>query len=112
PLSMSTRRHGRGLLSSTGDRSEKTAGHGNGRPVCQTARKRSVGQKQEAGPKALAERSEGTMEARQGRNPEGGAMQSTTARPAIFLGRGRPDINAPVFSHVISLLAPLASQTI
>ena len=37
----------------------------------------------EAGPQASAERSEGTMEARQGRDAAGGSMRSTTARPAI-----------------------------
>ncbi|QFZ63044.1 hypothetical protein FVF66_21355 [Pseudomonas aeruginosa PA99] len=30
------------------------------------------------------------MEARQGRDAAGGSMRSTTARPAMFLGRGRP----------------------
>ncbi|WP_218189014.1 hypothetical protein, partial [Pseudomonas sp. HMSC072F09] len=43
----------------------------------------------EAGPEASAERSEGMMEARQGRDAAGGSMRSTTARPAMFLGRGR-----------------------
>ena len=56
-----------------------------------TARQaKRAGPKLEAGPEASAERSEGTMEARQGRNPAGGSMRSTTARPAMFLGRGRP----------------------
>ncbi|MFZ1494665.1 MAG: hypothetical protein WAU60_14805 [Candidatus Competibacter denitrificans] len=41
----------------------------------------------EAGPEASAERSEGTMEARMGRDAAGGLMRSTTARPAMFLGR-------------------------
>ena len=51
------------------------------------------------GPEASAERSEGTMEARQGRNPAGGSMRSTTARPAMLLGRGRPR-KSPKFQKV------------
>ena len=53
-------------------------------PVCRTARQaKRAGPKLEAGPQASAERSEGTMEARQGRDAAGGSMRSTTARPAI-----------------------------
>ena len=53
-------------------------------PVCRTARQaKRAGPKLEAGPEASAERSEGTMEARQGRDAAGGSMRSTTARPAI-----------------------------
>ncbi len=78
--------------------SGKTAGHGNGLPHTPTARQaKRAGPKLEAGPEASAERSEGTMEARQGRNPAGGSMRSTTARPAISHlpgGRGRPGFNA------------------
>ena len=60
-------------------------------PVCRTARQaKRAGPKLEAGPEASAERSEGTMEARMGRDAAGGSMRSTTARPAMFLGRGRP----------------------
>lgn len=56
-----------------------------------TLRKRSAQARiGEAGPKASAERSEGTMEARMGRDAEGGSMRSTTARPAMLPGRGRP----------------------
>ena len=52
--------------------------------VCRTARQaKRAGPKLEAGPEASAERSEGTMEARQGRDPAGGSVRSTTARPAI-----------------------------
>lgn len=36
-----------------------------------------------AGPKALAEHSEGTMEAQRARLAQRGSMRSTTARPAI-----------------------------
>ncbi|WP_156909633.1 hypothetical protein [Ottowia thiooxydans] len=72
-------------------KSGKTAGQGNGPPHTPTARQaKRAGPDLEAGPEASAERSEGTMEARQGRDPEGGSMRSTTARPAMFLGRGRP----------------------
>lgn len=71
-------------------KSGETAGQGNGTSLCadRTQAKRA-GPKLEAGPKASAERSEGTMEARQGRDAAGGSMRSTTARPAMFLGRGR-----------------------
>ena len=45
-------------------------------PVCRTARKRSAQARiEESGPKASAERSEGTMEARQGRDAAGGSMR-------------------------------------
>jgi|UPI0004980FEC hypothetical protein len=57
-------------------------------PMCYvlTARQaKRAGPKLEAGPEASAERSEGMMEARQGRDAAGGSMRSTTARPAIFL---------------------------
>ena len=53
-------------------------------PVCRTARQaKRAGPDLEAGPEASAERSEGTMEARQGRDAAGGSMRSTTARPAV-----------------------------
>lgn len=56
--------------------SGKTAGHGNGRLDVQTARQaKRAGPKLEAGPEASAERSEGTMEARQGRDAAGGSMR-------------------------------------
>src|SRR3546814_2278245 len=65
-------------------KSGETAGHGNGHPFALTARQaKRAGPDLEAGPEASAERSEGTMEARKGRNPAGGSMRSTTARPAI-----------------------------
>ena len=65
-------------------KSGETAGHGNGPPHTPTARQaKRAGTKLEAGPEASAERSEGTMEARQGRDAAGGSMRSTTARPAI-----------------------------
>ena len=64
--------------------SGKTAGHGNGRPcVPNRTQAKRAGPDQEAGPEASAERSEGTMEARQGRDAAGGSLRSTTARPAI-----------------------------
>ena len=72
-------------------KSGETAGQGNGHPCVLTARQaKRAGPKLEAGPEASAERSEGMMEARQGRDAAGGSMRSTTARPAMFLGRGRP----------------------
>ena len=50
-------------------------------------KRKRAGPKLEAGPEASAERSEGTMEARRGRDirtaGQGGSMRSTTARPAI-----------------------------
>ncbi|CAH3908527.1 hypothetical protein ACUXAV_000477 [Cupriavidus metallidurans] len=71
-------------------KSGETAGHGNGRlDVPNRTQAKRAGPKLEAGPKASAERSEGTMEARQGRNPEGGSMRSTTARPAMLNGQRR-----------------------
>lgn len=48
-----------------------------------------AGPDQRAGPKASAERSEGTIEARRGRDAKGGACASTTARSAMPLGRRR-----------------------
>lgn len=45
-------------------------------PVCRIARQaKRAGPKLEAGPEASAERSEGTMEARQGRDAAGGSMR-------------------------------------
>ena len=76
-------------------KSGETAGQGNGLPHAPTARQaKRAGPKLEAGPEASAEQREGMMEARQGRNPAGGSMRSTTARPAMFPGRGRPDFKA------------------
>ena len=57
--------------------------------VCRTARQaKRAGPKLEAGPEASADRREGTIEARMGRNPAGGSMRSTRARPAISQGAG------------------------
>ena len=57
--------------------SGKTAGHGNGLPHTPTARQaKRAGPDLEAGPEASAERSEGTMEARQGRDAAGGSMRN------------------------------------
>ena len=65
-------------------KSGETAGQGNGLPHAPTARQaKRAGPKLEAGPEASADQREGMMEARQGRNPAGGSMRSTTARPAI-----------------------------
>lgn len=65
-------------------------------PVCRTARQaKRAGPKLEAGPEASAERSEGTMDARQGRAAAGGSMRSTTARPAISQRAG----DAQQFGH-------------
>jgi len=54
-----------------------------------------AGPKLEAGPKASAERSEGTMEARQGRDAAGGSMRhahdSATGR-ASWPGTPRPEL--------------------
>ena len=64
-------------------------------PVCRTARQaKRAGPKLEAGPEASAERSEGTMEARQGRDAAGGSMRSTTARPAISQVAGDAQVSA------------------
>ncbi|AUT98893.1 hypothetical protein CQA25_04240 [Morganella morganii] len=74
-------------------KSGETAGHGNGLPLALTARQaKRAGPKLEAGPEASAERSEGTMEARQGRNPEGGLMRYAhdSATGHLPGGRGRP----------------------
>ena len=52
------------------------AGQGNGRPgVLNRTQAKRAGPKLEAGPEASAERSEGTMEARQGRDAAGGSMR-------------------------------------
>ncbi|ALU49675.1 hypothetical protein CJU48_26425 [Pseudomonas aeruginosa] len=57
-------------------KSGETAGQGNGHPYVLTARQaKRAGPKLEAGPEASAERSEGTMEARQGRDAAGGSMR-------------------------------------
>ncbi|MCG9013796.1 hypothetical protein, partial [Laribacter hongkongensis] len=56
--------------------SRKTAEQGNGRLDVPTARQaKRAGPKLEAGPEASAERSEGTMEARMGRDAAGGSMR-------------------------------------
>ena len=58
-------------------KSGKTAGHGNGHPsVPNRTQAKRAGPKLEAGPQASAERSEGTMEARQGRDAAGGSMRN------------------------------------
>lgn len=50
------------------------------------------------------------MEARRGRDAVGGSMRSTTARPAMLLGRGRTDfgMNKPsaldIQQHLLSLI--------
>ncbi len=57
-------------------KSGKTAGHGNGHPsVPNRTQAKRAGPKLEAGPEASAERSEGTMEARMGRDAAGGSMR-------------------------------------
>ena len=72
-------------------KSGETAGQGNGRLYVPTARQaKRAGPDLEAGPEASAKRSEGTMEARQGRDVAGGSVRSTTARPAISLWPGTP----------------------
>ena len=64
-------------------------------PVCRPHGKRKrAGPKLEAGPEASAERSEGTMEARRGRDPARGSVRSTTARPAISQGAGDARVSA------------------
>ena len=56
--------------------SGKTAEQGNGHPCVPTARQaKRAGPDLEAGPEASAERSEGTMEARMGRDAAGGSMR-------------------------------------
>ena len=62
-------------------------------PVCRIARQaKRAGPKLEAGPEASAERSEGTMEARQGRDAAGGSMRYAhdSATGHLPGGRGRP----------------------
>ena len=57
-------------------------------PMCRTARQaKRAGPKLEAGPEASAERSEGTMEARQGRDAAGGSMRNAhdSATGHVFL---------------------------
>lgn len=57
-------------------KSGETAGQGNGHLPPPTARQaKRAGLDLEAGPEASAERSEGTMEARQGRDAAGGSMR-------------------------------------
>jgi len=71
--------------------SGETAEQGNGHPRVPTARQaKRAGPDLEAGPEASAERSEGTMEARMGRDAAGGSMRSTTARPAVPPWPGTP----------------------
>ena len=75
--------------------SGETAGHGNGRLYAQTARQAErAGPKLEAGSEASAERSEGTMEARQGRDAAGGSMRNAhdSATGHLPGGRGRPAV--------------------
>ena len=72
--------------------SGKTAGQGNGpfhrRPH---GKRERAGPKLEAGPEASAERSEGTIEARRGRDAAGGSMrQHESATGHLTGGRGRP----------------------
>ena len=65
-------------------KSGETAGHGNGLPQTPTARQaKRAGPKLEAGPEASADRKGGDDGSPKGRNPAGGSMRSTTARPAI-----------------------------
>ena len=76
-------------------KSGKTAGHGNGLPLALTARQaKRAGPKLEAGPEASAERSEGTMEARKGRDAAGGSMRYAhdSATGHLPGGRGRPAV--------------------
>ena len=78
-------------------KSGKTAGHGNGFPTRRPHGKRKrAGPKLEAGPEASAERSEGTMEARQGRDAAGGSMRYAHESATGHLpgGRRRPAFNA------------------
>ncbi len=70
-------------------KSGETAGHGNGLPLALTARQaKRAGPDLEAGPEAPAERSEGTMEARQGRDAAGGSMRYARQRdrPCFLAG--------------------------
>ena len=70
-------------------KSGETAGHGNGLPLALTARQaKRAGPDLEAGPEASAERSEGTMEARQGRDAAGGSMRYARQRdrPCFLAG--------------------------
>jgi hypothetical protein len=74
--------------------SGKTAGHGNGRLLCAEphGKRKRAGPKLEAGPEASADRREGTMEARMGRDAEGGSMRYAhdSAIGHLPVGRRRP----------------------
>ena len=80
--------------------SGETAGHGNGRRDVQTARKRKrAGPKLEAGPKASAEQSEGTMTARRGETPQVARCEARQRdRPYLLAGDAR---NAYSFSSCV-----------
>jgi hypothetical protein len=75
-------------------KSGETAGQGNGPPTRRPYGKRSAQARiEESGPEASAERSEGTMEALQGRDAAGGSMRYAhdSATGHLPGGRGRPD---------------------
>jgi len=83
-----------------GDGVRKDGWTGNGRLDVPTARQaKRADPDLEAGPEASAERSEGTMEARMGRDAAGGSMHSTTARPdaRIALSRYQRADSAMIF---------------
>ena len=73
-------------------KSGETAGQGNGPPLALVAQQaKRAGPGQVSGPKASAERSEGTMEARRGRDSCSEARCAARQRDRPFPGRGRPD---------------------
>ena len=74
-------------------KSGETAGQGNGHPcVLNRTQAKRAGPKLEAGPEASAERSEGTIEARRGRDAAGGSMRQHESATGHFPGgRGRPN---------------------
>lgn len=72
-------------------KSGETAGQGNGRPcVPNRTQAKRAGPKLEAGPKASAERSEGTMEARQGRDSRSEARCAARERGPTSSGDAMP----------------------
>jgi len=79
--------------------SGKTAGHGNGLLLALTARQaKRAGPDLEAGPEASAERSEGTMEARQGRDSRSEARCEARQRDRPCFLAGDAQLCAPISS--------------
>ena len=73
-------------------RSGKMAGQATAAFFADPTQAKRAGPDQRAGPKASAERREGTIDARMGRDTESGSMRSTTARPAMSARPETPGI--------------------